>query len=115
MGKAKNKGKNAPSSYLNRPYSLSEIEVVMENIVEPPYQERQFEDSHFTKFLHEQLMLIRLTINLLAIISILLSFMSSMVVLGQTDKFFLLIIHTVISVGVVLLVSFRHFKSIEYR
>lgn len=51
--------------------------------------------------------------NLLAVTSILLSFMQSIASLGDQTKQIILGIHSVIALGLTLLVSVKHFKGIQ--
>ncbi len=115
MNKAKQKNKEECPEYLNRPFTLAELKHDLANIKTEPYSNRQFEDSHLTQFMHEQLTIVTLTLNLLGVTSILLSFLQSIAPLGEDQKVLILAIQSVISFGLVVLVSVKHFKGIELK
>ena len=80
-----------------------------------PYQERQFEDARLTKFIYEQLNLIRLIMNFLGLTSILLSFIVSLTDFKNMENEFVLSLQTVMSVFLVVLVSLKYWKGVELR
>lgn len=114
--KAKNKNKELCPAYLNQPYTLQEITRSLQSTKEQqPYHSRQFEDSHLTKFLHEQLILVKMTINLLGVVSILLSLLQSLTPLANIEKEYVLLFHSIITLAALGLVTVKHSKSLELK
>jgi hypothetical protein len=68
---------------MQKGYNLQQVEDKMRKVKKIPYELRQFEDSYYTKFFYEQAILITLSLNFLAIASMLLSFMQALAIFEE--------------------------------
>ena len=78
-----------------------------------PYPQRQFEDSHLTQFLHEQLLNIKLHLNLAGMASILLSITRSIIPYPPTALTISLVLQSILTLWMTILVILKHYKNQE--
>ena len=93
------------------PRSAGEIFTLASMPRKEVYEERQFEDSHLTKFLHEQLLITKFFLTNLGLTSILLSLLDAFMRFSGERRKAVLGLQSAISVGMLVLVLMKYWKG----